>query len=429
MPSNISRRRFLQVSAAAGAGLVVAPRAFARRISPNEKLNVAMVGTAHQARFSIDNVKGENIVAVCDIDDNYLAAAVKDFPSAKPYNDFRKMLDRKDIDAVVVATPDHMHAPATLAALQSGRHVYCEKPLTHTVEEARKVAEAAKRFKRATQMGTQIHATDNYRRVVEVIKSGAIGPVNEVHVWVGKVWSGEGRPTTTPPIPPNIHWDLWLGVAPERPYHPVYLPANWRGWWDFGGGTLADMACHYMDLPFWALDLRHPTAVEATGSPYSSETTATWTTVRYDFPARGDSKPAVQLTWYDGGKRPKHFAEGKLPSWGDGVLFVGAKGMMLADYGRYVLLPEKEFAGFQPPAKSIPDSIGHHAEWIKACKTGSPTTCNFDYSGALTESVLLGAAAYRVGKRLEWDATALRAPNCPESDVYLRKSYRKGWEI
>jgi hypothetical protein len=184
-----------------------------------------------------------------------------------------------------------------------------------------------------------------------------------------------------------------------------------------------------MDLPFWALDLRYPTAVEATGSPYSSETTATWTTVKYDFPSRGDSKPAVKLTWYDGGKRPKLFADGKLPSWGDGVLFIGSKGMMIADYGRYVLLPEKDFAGYQPPAKSIPESIGHHAEWIQACKTGSPTTCNFDYSGALTESVLLGAAASRVGKALDWDAQSLRATNCPDADIYLRKTYRRGWEI
>jgi predicted dehydrogenase len=426
MPSHLSRRQFLQASAA-GAGLVVLPR-FARGHSPNEKLNIAMVGTANQARFSIDNVKGENIVAVCDIDDRYLAAAVKDFPRAKTYNDFRKMLERKDIDAVVVATPDHMHAPATLAALQSGRHVYCEKPLTHTVEEARKVAEAAKKYNRATQMGTQIHAEPNYRRVVEVIRSGAIGPVREVHVWVGKVWSGSGRPTETPPVPSHVHWDLWLGPAPERPYHPAYLPGNWRGWWDFGGGTLADMACHYMDLPFWALELRHPTVVEASGSPYSSETTARWTKVQYEFPSRQSMGP-VKLTWYDGGKRPKLFADGKLPGWGDGVLFIGDKGMMLADYGRYVLLPEKEFAGFQAPPKSIPDSIGHHAEWIRACKDGSPTTCNFDYSGALTESVLLGAVAYRVGKRLSWDPQALRATGCPEADPHIRKTYRRGWSL
>lgn len=428
MSSQLSRRQFLQASAAAGAGLVVAPHALAQSKSPNEKLNVAMVGTANQARFSIDNVKGENIVAVCDIDDNYLAQAVKDFPKAVPYNDFRKMLERKDIDAVVVAVPDHIHAPATLAALQTGRHVYCEKPLTHTVEEARKVAQAAKRYKRATQMGTQIHAGSNYRRVVEAIKGGAIGPVREVHVWVGKVWSGEGRPITTPPVPPNIHWDLWVGPAPFRPYHPIYLPATWRGWWDFGGGTLADMACHYMDLPFWALDLRYPTTVEATGSVYSSELTATWTTIHYDFPARG-TMPAVKLTWYDGGKRPDYFAQGKLPSWGDGVLFVGDKGMMIADYGRYVLLPEADFKGYQPPAPSIPESIGHHAEWIKACKTGSPTTCNFDYSGALTESVLLGAVSFRTGKKLEWDPKTLTAKNCPEADMYLRKVYRAGWEI
>lgn len=424
MSDKYTRRELIRSAAVLGAASVLPEAAGARPRSANDKLNIGVIGTANQARFSIDNVKGENIVAVCDIDENYLAQAAKDFPQAKTFNDFRKLLEMKDIDAVVVATPDHIHAPATLAALETGRHVYCEKPLTHTVDEARRVAEAAKRHKRVTQMGTQIHASSNYRRVVEVIQSGAIGPVREVHVWVGKVWSGTGRPTDTPPVPPNIHWNLWLGPAPERPYNPAYLPANWRGWWDFGGGTLADMACHYMDLPFWALKLRHPLTVQAEGSPYSSETTAKWLIANYEFPAR-ESMPACKLTWYDGGKRPPHFAEGKLPEWGDGVLFVGDKGMLISSYGQYVLLPEKTFEDYQPPAPSIPNSIGHHAEWINACKNGGATTCNFDYSGALTETVLLGAVAYRTGKKLEWDAAKLHAKNCPEAEMYIKRSYRK----
>jgi predicted dehydrogenase len=398
----------------------------AQNRSPNEKLNIGVIGVANQGAYDLDNVRSQNIVALCDIDDNYLAAAAKDLPQAKTYNDYRKLLEQKGIDAVVIATPDHMHAPITLAALESGRHVYCEKPLTHTVCEARKVAVAAKKHARVTQMGTQIHAGSNYRRVVEIVQSGALGTVREVHVWVDRVWTRDGRPADTPPVPPNIHWDLWLGVAPERPYNPAYLPATWRGWWDFGGGTLADMACHHMDLSHWALNLRHPLTVEAEGPPVKPENTPAWLIVHYDYPAR-DLQPPVRLTWYNGGKRPPHFAEGKLPEWGDGTLLVGEKGMLLASYGRYVLLPEKDFAGFQPPPKTIPDSIGHHAEWIEACKTGGPTTCNFDYAGALTETVLLGNVAYRVGQKLEWDSERQIATNCPDADRYLRPHYRKGW--
>lgn len=437
MSSRLSRRQFVRGSLALGTALSIPVDALGGPRSPNEKLNIAMIGTANQARFSIDNVRQENIVAVCDVDETYLDKAVADFPTAAKYTDWRKMLDRKDIEAVVVATPDHHHAPATLAALQTGRHVYCEKPLTHTVEEARKVIEATKKYKRATQMGTQIHAGNNYRRVVEIVRSGAIGRIGEVHCWVGTVWSGFGRPDVNPPCPATMHWDTWLGAAPERPYNPAYHPAAWRGWWDFGGGGMADMACHHMDLPFWALDLRDVKSVEATGSPYSSETAAKWIVAKYELggvrgpgPGPGGiAEPIVKLTWYDGGKRPHYFDEGTLPSWGNGTLFVGSKGMLLADYDRYKLLPEKDFASYQPPTKSIPDSIGHHKEWIRACKTGEPTTCSFDYSGVLTEAVLLGTVAYKTGKRLEWDAANLKCTNCPEADMYLRKTYRTGWAI
>jgi predicted dehydrogenase len=325
----------------------------------------------------------------------------------------------------VIATPDHTHAIATLAALETGRHVYCEKPLTHTVAEARKVTDAARKHRRVTQMGTQIHASGNYRRVVEIIQSGAIGEVGEVHCWADRVWSGSGeRPTETPPVPAHLHWDLWLGRAPVRPYHPAYVPINWRGWWAFGGGTLGDMGCHHMDLPYWALDLRHPETIEAEGPPTNTETTPAWLIVRYTYPSR-DKKPPVHLTWYNGGKRPPHFAEKTVPEWGDGTLFVGKKGMLLANYDRYVLLPEKDFAGFEPPKPFIPDSIGHHAEWILACKTGGKTTCNFDYSGVLTEAVLLGNVAYRTGTRLEWDARKLKAKNCPEAELYLKPEYEQ----
>jgi hypothetical protein len=311
-------------------------------------------------------------------------------------------------------------------ALRLGKHVYCEKPLTHNVYEARRVAEAAAKAKTATQMGTQIHAAGNYRRVVEIIRSGAIGPVREVHTWAGRSWGGGDRPKEMPPVPSNLHWDLWLGPAPERPYHSTYLPANWRKWWDFGGGNLADMACHHMDLPFWALELRAPLTVEAEGPPLHPETCPLGLIVRYEFPSRGDAPP-VKLTWYDGDKIPPKIRE--LSTGGGGNLFVGDRGLLWADYGSYKLYPEADFAGFKPPPPTIADSIGHHAEWLQACKTGGPTTCSFDYSGALTEAVLLGNVAYRTGRKLAWDAASLKAADCPEADAFLRREYRKGWEL
>jgi len=397
--------------------------------SPNGKLNLACVGTANRAGDDINGVKGENIVALVDIDDNYLNKAKSTFKDARGYNDYREMLDKEKgkIDACVIGTADHQHAPAAIRAIRNGLHVYVEKPLTHTVTEARILAEAAKKHGVVTQMGTQIHAEENYRRVVEMIQAGTIGNVTEVHVWVGKGWGGGERPTTEDAPPATLHWDLWLGPAPVRPFAVGrYHPANWRRWWDFGQGTLGDMACHYMDLPFWALKLRHPTTCEAEGPPVHAETCPLGLTVRYQFPER-DGLSACKLTWYDGNMIPKEVAGERVP--GAGVMFVGSEGKMYADYGNYRLFPAEKFANFKPPAPSIPRSIGHHAEWIKACKDGSPTTCNFDYSGALTESVLLGNVAYRTGKKLEWDAKTLKATNCPEADKYLTKQYRAGWEV
>ncbi len=430
MTTTQTRRRFLQTSALATAGLCLTrAQAAPRKLSPNDKLNIGVIGVANQGNYDLTNVASQNIVALCDIDDNYLAAAAKNFPAAKTYNDFRQLLDRNDLDAVVVATPDHTHAAATVAALRSGRHVYCEKPLARTISEARIVAETAHKEKRITQIGTQIHAGSNYRRVVELVQSRVIGVVREVHVWVGGGFGNKERPQETPPVPANIHYDLWLGPVPPQPYSPAYVPFYWREWWAFGGGTLADLGCHYLDLPHWALDLRHPLTAEAEGPPVHPFSTPHWQIVRYEYPARGE-KPPVKLTWYHGGKRPPHFAEGKLPAqWGNGVLFVGDKGMLLADYDKHVLLPEKDFAGFTRPQPFLKDSIGHHNEWIEACKTGALTTCHFDYSGALTEAVLLGNVAFRTGKKLVWDPKKLRATNCPEADQFIQHHYRDGWKI
>ena len=432
-----SRREFLRKSSLALAGTFLtstmspAARALgaAALESPNEKLNLAYIGVMNRARANIQGTLSENCVAICDIDSNYLAGAAKKFPAAEKYSDFRKVLDRKDLEAVVVSTPDHTHAVASAAALRSGRHVYCEKPLAHSVFEARRVAELAKETGLVTQMGTQIHAGNNYRRVVELVQSGAIGTVRESHVWVGKAWDGKKRPSAKP-VPPHIAYDLWLGPAPYRDYHERLLPQNWRRWWDFGGGTMADMGCHHMDLSHWALDLRAPVSVEAQGPEANPEGAPPSMRVAYDYPARG-KLPALRLTWYQGGAHKPLFEKHGLPGWGDGTLFVGDKGILLADYGKYALLPEKDFKDFEAPAPFVPNSIGHYREWIDAIKTKSPekANCNFDYSGALTESVLLGNVAHRAGKKIQWDAEKLEVTNHPEANRFVRREYRKGWSL
>ncbi len=429
MNRTASRRQFLKTSSIATASILVGVGLDGRPLAANEKLDLAYVGVQNRARANIGGTRSQNCVAICDIDENYLAGAAKEFPRAKKYHDFRKLLDQKGIDAVVISTPDHTHAPASAAALRSGRHVYCEKPLAHSVFEARRVAELAKEHGRVTQMGTQIHAGNNYRRVVELVKSGAIGKVREVHVWVGKAWNGGARPPKQP-VPPHIRFDLWLGPAPRRDFHKQLVPKNWRRWWDFGGGTLADMGCHHIDLSYWALDLRYPTAVEANGPEVHPEGAPRGLRVTWDHPARGELPP-VRLTWYDGGRQREVFSKFELPKWGDGTLFVGDRGMLLASYGSFKLLPQKRFADFKAPDPFIPNSTGHYVEWMDACKAGDPskTTCNFDYSGALTESVLLGNVAYRSGQRLEWDAENVRVTNHDAANRLVRREYRMGWTL
>jgi predicted dehydrogenase len=430
--TRVTRRRFLKASAALGAVPLLGRLALPdeKPAAAEEKLRVGVIGVSGQGDYDMSEAAagGAEIVALCDVDQKRAEAARKRFPQAAFYTDFRRLLEQKGLEGVVIATPDHTHAICTMHALQAGLHVYCEKPLTHTVEEARMVAETAAREKRVTQMGTQIHAGGNYRRVVELVQSGAIGAVAEVHVWCATSYPAGDRPKETPPVPEGLDYDLWLGPAPFRPYHPSYLPFNWRRWWDFGGGALADMACHYMDLPFWALKLRHPTRVAAEGPPVHPEGSPEWLIVRYQFPARGELPP-VKLTWYDGKQRPPHMDEGLIPKWGSGVLFVGEKGMLVADYGNHKLLPEEKFSTFERPKHFIPDSIGHHREWVQAAKEGGTTTCNFDYSGALAEAVLLGVVSYRAETPLEWDAKLLKAANAPQADRFIRHEYRKGWTL
>ena len=431
MPMNIqtSRRHFLKQSAVASAGYSIARSRFAfGAVSPNERLNIGFIGTAGQAGYSLENLKKENVVALCDIDEQKLAAARQQFPGAKTYHDFRHLIDQKDIDAIVVATPDHTHAVASVAALRSGRHLYCEKPLARTISEVRIITETARQMKRVTQIGTQIHAGGNYRRVVEIVRSGVLGAVRDVHVWVPAIYGDKPKPKPGP-VPAHIHYDLWLGPVQEQPYSSDVVPFHWRNWWAFGGGTLADFGCHYMDLPHWALDLRAPLSAEPIdGPPVDPAAPPPQLVVRYEYPARA-AQPPVTLTWHHGGRHPIFVRENLFPNWKAGVLFIGTKGMLVADYGRYKLLPEKEFEGFVPPPKTIPDSIGHHHEWVHAIKHGGETTCNFDYSGPLTEAALLGNVAYRVQQKLEWDTRKMRAVNCREADSFIHHHYRKGWKI
>jgi predicted dehydrogenase len=435
MSSQLSRRRFLTRSTQA----VVVTKLLsyagpAWAVSPNEKLNIAVIGTANQARYDLDNVAHENIVALCDVDEVFLNKAGETYSGAKKFRDYRRVLDLKGIDAVTVATPDHTHAVITAAALHSGRHAYCEKPLARTIAEVRFVTELARKKKLVTQIGTQIHGGANYRRVVELVQSGAIGTVNEVHVWVGGGFGGKTRPTATPPVPTTLEYDLWLGPVEARPYSPEYLPFVWRNWWAFGGGTLADLGCHHVDLSHWALGLHSPVKVRVVDGPKPDpECPPTWLIVESEYNAPGNStglKPgSVKLTWYHGDKRPPHFADGQLPKWGNGTLFVGSKGRLLADYDRHVLLPEKNFAGFIAPKPFLAASIGHHREWTEACKHGGKPLCNFDYSGPLTEAVLLGNVAHRAQKDLVWNAAKMRAEHCSEADEFIHHHYRKGWKL
>jgi len=439
-PYSPSRRTFLQTAAVA-AGATLGFPAIVRGLNLNDKLNIAIIGSGGRGAANMNAVSSENIVALCDVNQASLDSAAEQFPGARTVNDFRKLYDFADeFDAVVVSTCEHTHALATLPALQLGKHVYCEKPLTHNIWEARVIREAANKAKVATQMGTQIHAGDNYRRVVELIQSGAVGPVSEVHVWVNRAWGWhptreaaeaandivfvQDRPGEAASVPEGLDWDLWLGPAPKRPFNHVYVPGpKWYRWWDFGNGTMSDIGSHWLDLPFWALKLQYPITVEAQGPPPHDEIAPASMNVEYEYGPRGDMPP-VTVNWYQGTYKPNLWEEGAIPQWNSGVLFVGDKGMVLSDYSKHKLLPEASFQDFERPEPFIPASIGHHNEWIHACKTGEPTTCNFEYAGWLTEANHLGNVAYRTGKKLEWNPEQLRATNAPEADRFIKREHR-----
>ncbi|MGE5610044.1 MAG: Gfo/Idh/MocA family protein [Bacillota bacterium] len=459
MSNPISRRRFLGHSAAVAAAVSAGP-AILRSASPSEKLNIACIGVGGRGGAHLGPAGTENVVAICDVDLNTLEKVSQQFPSARKYQDYRVLFDKqKDIDAVIVATPDHHHFSAAMRAIQQGKHVYCEKPLTHTIWEARMLTEAARKHKVATQMGNQGHSGEGYRVLCENIWAGSIGEVREVHCWTNRpIWpQGLDRPAGQDPVPASLDWDLWLGPAPIRPFkakwpeaskskRDVYHPFTWRGFWDFGTGALGDMGCHIMDGACWALKLTNPTKVELIDSaPIKKDMAPSWSILRYHFPARAGLPPCT-LTWYDGGKLPKRpedlEPDRKLAEGNNGSLFIGSKGkMMSGTYGDGTMIfPEEKRKATPRPEKTIPRVEGkrvdgkvvvdgHHYDWIQACKGGKPSSANFDYAGPFTEIVLLGNLALRVGQTIEWDAANMRVTNVPEANQYVKTEYRKGWEF
>jgi predicted dehydrogenase len=447
-----SRRAFL-AAGTLGLGFTIVPRHVlggAGFVPPSERVNLAGIGAGGMGGgdIGVHAKNGANIVALVDVDEARAAGSFRAFPQARRYKDFRVMFDKEAarIDAVSVGTPDHIHAVAAMAAIRAGKHVYCQKPLTHTLRECRELTRAAHTAGVATQMGNQGHASEGSRLTNEWLQAGIIGPVREVHVWsdrAGLLWKqGIGRPTETPPVPSTLDWDLWLGPIRHRPYHPAYAPVSWRGWWDFGTGALGDMGCHIIDHPVWALNLGPPSAVEATATLDGSlladnkpnfETYPIASIINYEFPARGDL-PAVRMTWYEGGLMPPTPAEmpsgARLP--GNGVLYVGSKGKMYhsSHGGMPELLPRELHEAAKQVPRSMARSPGHYEEWIAACKGGPRALSNFDYSGPLTEIVLVGMLALRApGKRLEWDSANLKVTNAPELDQYVHTEYRPGWTL
>ena len=446
-----TRRAFLAATGTAATFMVVPRHVLGGvgYIPPSERVNVAGIGVGGMGGGDIATVTklGANIVALCDVDEKQAAGSFAAHPKATRYKDFRIMLDKeaKNIDAVTISTPDHVHAVATMAAIKAGKHVYTQKPLTHTIHEARELAKAAKAAGVASQMGNQGHATEGARLTNEWIQSGIIGEVREVHVWTdraGNMWKqGADRPKETPPVPQTLDWELWQGPVRERPYHPAYAPFLWRGWRDYGTGAMGDMGCHIIDHPVWALKLGAPSVVEtritADGSVFGGkpnvETYPIAALIYFEFPARGDLPP-VRMTWYEGGlmpPNPPEMAPGEsLDS--NGALYIGSKGKLYhgSHGGMPRLLPHALHEDAAKVPKTIERSPGHYQEWINACKGGPMPVSNFSYAGPLTETMLLGVLALRApGRRLEWDSPNMKFKNAPELDPFTHIEYRKGWSL
>ncbi len=435
-----NRREFIRSAALTGIGVIAADRVLAQDKSPNERVNFGCIGVGGKGDSdSSDAARLGNIVAICDVDENTLAKAAQKYPGAKQYTDYRKMLDEmgKSIDAVTVSTPDHNHGPAAAMAMHMGKHTFCQKPLTHSLWEARQLQEIARKTKVATQMGNQGTSDPGTRKNAYLVKSGVLGKVSEIHVWTNRpIWPQGGSRPEPQPVPSYLHWDTWIGPAPDRPYGPGYHTFAWRGWWDFGTGALGDMACHTMNLPYMALDLRNPTSVQATTGGHNKDSYPHWSVITYEFPATA-SRPGLKMFWYDGGKLPPKelfkggkfedlVIDGKIPD--SGSLIIGDKDQLYTpgDYGG-----GGRFIHTDPTPVDFPVSPGHFEEFILACKGGAPAMSNFPgYSGPLTETVLLGnLAVWADGKKIEWDAKNLRAKNAPEVDIIVKPRLQHGYKI
>jgi predicted dehydrogenase len=404
---------------------------------PSDKLNIAVVGLGGRGAANLSGVKGQNIVALCDVDQVRAGKAFEEHAGAKRFRDFRRMFDEvgREIDGVVISTPDHTHFHPAWWAMERGMHVYLEKPLAHEVEEVRRLTTAARAKGLATQLGSQRHTLKPLRAAVELVRAGVLGEIKEVHSWIDSA-RGMPDPLGAPEPPPTtLDWDLWLGPMADRPYRPGLVPYNWRFWWEFGTGETGNWGCHILDIPFWALELSAPVRVSASGPDPDAERTPKALASRLDFPARKSANGAtlgpVSLHWYQG--RPPVLdtlgAGGKAKELGRGrnTLFIGSEGQLVCGFDDWLLLPAEKFAGVKP-AQTIPPSPGFYREWIDACRGGTPATCNFDYSGPLAEAVLLANIAYRVKGEFAWDATAMKSDRA-DVDALLRREYRKGWEV
>jgi predicted dehydrogenase len=413
-------------------------------------VNIGCVGVGGMGFSDTRGVRSENIVALCDVDDEMVAKLLRSdelepkekamYEKAAKYRDFRRMLEKeKGIDAITVTVPDHSHAVIAMAAIKLGKHVYVQKPLTHTIKEARTLAQAAKQANVVTQMGNQGHSKEGARLICEWIWDGAIGNVNEVHTWTDRpIWpQGIDAPKEIPSVPSTLEWDVWLGPAPFRPYHPAYHPFAWRGFWDFGTGALGDMGAHILDQPFWALKLGSPTSVQASSTPFTKDCYPWAEVVTYEFPARGSMGP-VKLTWWDGGltpPRPAELEDGRMMGdEGGGVLFRGDKGALICStYGENPrLIPESRMQDYKRPEKTIPRSPGIREEWIEAIKKGTKSTTDFSYSGPLTEVMLLANVAVRMkakNTKLLWNGEKMEFTNMPEANQFLHFDYRPGWSL